>query len=52
MDGMTPYEKLKTTKTLIHHNIFFDEIFTISYDSVTGFLKRGGRYVYTKCESV
>ncbi len=55
MKGITPLEKLERTKTLIHHNIllfptlFLNEVFATSYDFVTGFLKRGGKYVYITC---
>jgi transposase len=57
MDGMTPFEKLKSTRTLINKHILLFP--TILLEELMGSLntlisltptpKRGGKYVYTQC---
>ncbi len=58
MDGMTPYQKLKTKKPLIHkHILLFPTILLEELlNSLNLFpyltphkIKRGGKYVYTQC---
>jgi hypothetical protein len=56
MNGMTPYQKLKSAKSLIHHHvlkfptILIENLFKFAYIiSNSPMLKSTGQYVFTKC---
>jgi transposase len=56
MNGMTPYQKLKASNSLIHHHILkmptilMEHLFKFSFNLFNNpMLKSTGQYVYTKC---